>query len=232
MIHGNIFADRLGEDITLKMAQWVRDEDSQAVLFLNDYDILTGARLDDYVAHIEKLLAMGVPIGGIGVQGHLHADAFDPATLRNALDVLSRFGLPIRVTEFNIPGQRSQYYENRSLRMTEAQEKANAAALVEYYRICFAHPEVSGILMWGFWEGANWIPQSSLYRRDWSLTSTGRAYRDLVFREWWTTWEGVAGDDGSVEIPGFYGTYQVTTDGTTKSVELTKSNGRAMVAFP
>jgi len=28
--------------------------------------------------------------------------------------------------------------------------------------ICFAQERVEGILMWGFWEGANWIPASSL----------------------------------------------------------------------
>jgi hypothetical protein len=45
--------------------------------------------------------------------------------------------------------------------------------------------------MWGFWEGANWIPQSSLYRRDWSPTPAADAYRGLVFKQWWTTWSGV-----------------------------------------
>ena len=82
MIHGNYYEDRLGPDITRDMASWVRQEDPNAVLFLNDYDILTGRRLDDYVAHIRKFLDQGVPIGGIGVQGHLHGDSFDPVALR------------------------------------------------------------------------------------------------------------------------------------------------------
>ena len=75
-------------------------------------------------------------------------------------------------TEFNFPGQRSKYYqaENRQTQLTPEEEKAKAEALRQYYRICFAHPAVTGIMMWGFWEGANWIPQSSLYRRDWTPT--------------------------------------------------------------
>jgi len=72
------------------------------------------------------------------VQGHLHGDTFDPAALRAALEKLSQFKLPIRVTEFNLPGQRSRYYQNRSLRLTEAEEQAKAQALADYYRICFA----------------------------------------------------------------------------------------------
>ena len=110
MIHANYYEQRLGPEITRQMAQWVKDGDPNARLFLNDYDILTGNRLADYVEQIRRLLAMGVPIAGIGVQGHLHGDSFDPAALQNALDELSQFHLPIRVTEYNFPGQRSKYY--------------------------------------------------------------------------------------------------------------------------
>ena len=78
MIHGNYYEDRLGPQITREMAAWVRQGDPNAVLFLNDYDILTGKRLDDYVAHIRGLLDQGVPIGGIGVQGHSTATRSTP----------------------------------------------------------------------------------------------------------------------------------------------------------
>lgn len=78
MIHGNYYEQRLGKEITLQMAQRVRQEDPQAVLYLNDYDILTGNRLEDYLQHIRSLLDQGAPIGGLGVQGHLHGDTFDP----------------------------------------------------------------------------------------------------------------------------------------------------------
>lgn len=232
MIHGNFYADRLGEGITADMARWVREADSNAVLYVNDYDILTCNRLDDYVAHIRGLLARGVPIGGIGVQGHLHGDSFDQVALRHALDVLAEFHLPIRVTEFNFPGQRSKFYEHRELEITPDEEQAKAAALTEYYRICFAHPAVEGILMWGFWEGANWIPQSSLYRRDWTPTPAAEAYRDLVYRDWWTKWEGKADENGRCEIPAFFGSYRVTANGRTATVELRKQNGTATLQIP
>jgi len=231
MIHGNYYEERLGKNITLQMAQWVREGDPNAVLYLNDYDILTGARLEDYLRHIRTLLDQGVPIGGIGVQGHLHAETFDPAALRNALEKLSQFKLPIRITEFNLPGQRSKYYQDRTLRMTEAEEQAKAKALTDYYRICFAYPQVEGILMWGFWEGANWIPVSSLYRRDWTPLPAAEAYRDLVFREWWTRWQGKTDAKGRCEVPAFYGQYRVKAGGVEKSATLKKSAGKLVVAF-
>ncbi len=225
MIHANYYEERLGPDITKDMASWVRQEDPQAVLYLNDYDILTGKRLDDYLAQIRKLLDQDVHIGGIGVQGHLHGDSFDPAVLRSSLDRLGQFKLPIRVTEFNFPGQRSKYYEKRGVRLSDEEEQAKAKAIVDYYRICFAHPAVEGILMWGFWEGANWIPQSSLYRRDWSPTPAALAYRDLVYRQWWTNWRGRADDKGRCEVPVFFGSHRVAAGDREVVVTLGRQEG-------
>ncbi len=231
MIHSNYYAERLGPRITKQMAEWFKQEDPQATLFVNDYDVLTGKRLDDYVAHIRGLLQDGVPIGGIGVQGHLHGESFDPEVLWGALDKLGKIGLPIRITEFNIPGQRSRFRQRRNLKLTPEQERAKAEALADYYRICFAHPAVHGILMWGFWEGANWIPQSSLYRRDWTPTPAADAYRELIFKQWWTQWNGEANTNGQCRVQAFYGKHRITADGQEKIVDLNKTEGKAVVSF-
>jgi endo-1,4-beta-xylanase len=230
MIHGNFYSERLGPEITKQMALWVKDGDPNAKLYLNDYDILTGRRLDDYVKHIRELLAMGVPVAGIGVQGHLHGDSFDPVALKNALDELAKFKLPIRVTEFNFPGQRSKYYTtDKKGTLTPEEEQAKAEALKQYFDICFSHPAVTGILMWGFWEGANWIPQSSMYKRDWTPTPAAAAYQELVKGRWWTRWSGTADAKGSVSIPAFFGKYKVRVDGQETIVELTKKEGKKQV---
>lgn len=231
MIHGNYYEERLGKDITLKMAQWVREGDPKAVLYLNDYDILTGKRLDDYVKHIRTLLDQKVPIGGIGVQGHLHGETFDRAALHNALKRLSEFDLPIRVTEFNLPGQRSKYLEDRTLRLTPEQEEAKARDIVDYYRICFAYPKVSGILMWGFWEGANWIPASSMFARDWTPLPAAKAYHDLVYKEWWTRAESKADAQGRCEIKAFYGKLRVKVGKREQTVEIKPGDGPRTVSF-
>jgi GH35 family endo-1,4-beta-xylanase len=222
MLHGNYYEQRLGTNITRDMAAWMRQEDPQAVLYLNDYDILTGRRVEDYAVQIRTLLDQGVPIGGIGVQGHLHGDTFDPVALQKSLDRLAGFKLPIRVTEFNFPGQRSKHYGKRGVQLSDEEEQAKAKALAEYYRICFAHPAVEGILMWGYWEGANWIPVSSLYRQDWSPTPALAAYRDLVFNQWWTNWRGKADANGRCEVPAFFGRHRVSAGGRETVVQLNR----------
>jgi len=231
MVHGNYYEDRLGPEITKLMAQWAHNGDPDAKLFLNDYDILTGKKLTEYMAQIRTLLKQGVPIAGIGVQGHLHSDTFDRNELRKALDSLAIFNLPIRITEFNMPGQRSKYLTEKILTMTPEEEALKAKELVDYYKICFAHPAVEGMIMWGFWAGANWIPASSLYNRDWSPRPAADAYQNLIYKEWWTKNTETAGKDGVVSIPAFYGKYKVTVNGVSKEIALSKAKGKVTVDF-
>lgn len=183
------------------------------------------------MAQIRLFLKQGVPIAGIGVQGHLHAESFDRKQLMDALDSLAKFKLPIKITEFNMPGQRSKFLRDTKLEMTQQEEEQKAKDIVDYYRICFAHPRVEGILMWGFWAGANWIPASSLYRRDWSPTPAVEAYQNLIFKEWWTKETGTANRKGNFSVSAFYGKYKVTVNGVSKVLDLKKEAGLASVNF-
>lgn len=233
MIHGNYYEDRLGPEITKIMAEYALKGDPNAKLWLNDYDVLIpesplGIGLPEYMAHIRKLLKQGVPIAGIGAQGHSHLETFDRQFLMDALDSLAIFKLPIRITEFNLPGMRTQF---KNMQLTPEQEVAKAKEIVDYFKICFAHPSVKGILVWGFWEGANWVPSSSFYKRDWTPTPSLEAYRNLVFKEWWTNESGVAGKKGIYSTDAFYGKYNVTVNGVTKVIDLFKEQGKVTVDF-
>jgi hypothetical protein len=115
--------------------------------------------------------------------------------------------------------------------MTPDEEQSRARELADYYRICFAEPAVTGILMWGFWEGANWIPASSLYRRDWTPTPSAEAYRDLVYRQWWTKADGQADANGQYQVQAYYGRYRIVVNGQEKIVDLQRSAGSATVKF-
>ena len=173
--------------------------------------------------------ALEVPITGLGVQGHLHAESFDRKKLQKALDELAQFNMPIRITEFNMPGQRSKYYQKRDLEMTAEEEQQKAKDIVEYYTICFAQPAVEGILQWGFWAGANWIPQSSLYNRDWSPTPALKAYQELIFKTWWTDEKVTLDKNGEAEISAFYGTYKISSKNRTHELVHAKTNKESNV---
>ncbi len=224
MLLGDYYQERLGPQITVKMAEWVKEGDPKAKLFLNDFDILTGNRLYRFVDHVKDLQNRGVSFDGIGLQGHLHGEDFNRDSLQNALDVMAQFGMPLRITELYIPGGRSKFRKDRTLKPTPEEEKQFAQSMKDYYRICFAHPAVDAVIMWGFWEGAMWIPASAFYRNDWSLTPSGEAYRLLVFDEWWTSFKGKSDENGYCTIPAFFGTHELKVNGRTEKVKLSKED--------
>jgi hypothetical protein len=88
---------------------------------------------------------------------------------------------------------------------------------------------VTGIMMWGFWEGANWIPQSSLYKRDWTPLPAAKAYEELVLDRWWTRWTGAADRQGRAAVRVFYGKHKVTVNGKETVVTVSKSDGSKTV---
>ena len=48
-----------------------------------------------------------------------------------------------------------------------------------------------------------------MYRRNWEEKPNAKAYKDLVFREWWTDVKGAASAEGTFGTRGFLGTYTV-----------------------
>jgi len=212
MVHNNYYAKRLGDDIRVKMFEWCREADPDAVLYVNDFGMIAGGSAGRYVKQIERFIEAGALSegrGGIGVQGHF-GKGVNPSHVKRVLDRLARFKLPIKVTELDI---------------NTSDEKAKARGLIDVYRTCFAHPAVTGILMWGFWEGRHWRPKAALWKKDWTPTPAVEAYRDLVFNKWWTRFEGTADRGGVCRVPAFYGGHRVEVGKASKDIELRKADG-------
>jgi endo-1,4-beta-xylanase len=227
MINGNFFRRRLGYGIVNEMAYMAKAGNPDAVLFVNDYGILVenGFNADPYIDQIEALLANGVPIGGIGCQSHFVSShkndssgraAATPEHVQKTLDKLAKFNLPIKITECLVAADN---------------EQGMAEELRWFFPVCFAHPKVEAILMWGFWAGAHWQPQTAMWRKDWSATPQALAYRDLVFNKWWTQTAGIADKDGSFRTRAFYGDYLITSNGKTQKVTLGKKDKSTEVSF-
>jgi GH35 family endo-1,4-beta-xylanase len=211
-----------------EMAQWFQlahRADPQARLFINDYSILSAggadrAHQDSYERIITNLLAQGAPLQGIGLQSHFSAALTPPQRLLEILDRFARFHLPLEVTELDVdvPDPRIQ-----------------ADYLRDFMTVLFSHEAVHGIVMWGFWEGRHWRPNTALYRKDWSLKPNGRAWIDLVKKQWWTDITGTTDAHGQLTTRGFLGDYEITVEAqghkTTDTLTLPRQGASLRVRF-
>ncbi len=195
------------------LAEWYRAAravEPAAKLFINDYSILSTGGTDYehqeyYERTIRELLRLGAPLQGIGMQGHFQEDLTPIPRLLKILDRFAQFGLPIQITEHDF---------------TTWDEQLHADYTRDFLTAMFSHPSVTDFLVWGFWEKAHWIPSAAYYRADWSLRPAGQAWRDLVFRDWWTKADGVAAADGTFKTRGFLGDYEIEVESGGKNVTV------------
>ena len=227
MGHGDWYRDLIttrgpqGYTITKQMVDWALEENPDLKIYHNDYGILPDRHFAfSFACLLKKLKHEGVPIDGIGIQGHFENHPPDQAVVQAALDTLDDFGVPIKITEFDCAIGSSN---NNDL----DDELAEADGLEIVYRTAFEHPAVEGILAWGFWQNGHWRPAAAFYKNNKDITLQGLRYRQLVFDEWWSNVELCANENGQVSGTIFAGDYDLLINGATYPVSIPSGYKRA-----
>jgi endo-1,4-beta-xylanase len=212
----------LGEDEMAAQFKRAKQLEPNAKLFLNDYGNLGEGNLDvEFKRIIARMQALGAPLEGIGLQAHFGIKLTPPAELFARLEDFGKFGVPLAITEFDVDATNA---------------KLQADYLRDFLTIVFSSPHVDSFLMWGFWEGQHWIPNAALYRQDWSLKLNGQAFKDLLFKKWWTNTNGRSNASGQYAARGFLGDYKLTvrlgSKTVTQNIKLEKTTGEIVIKLP
>ena len=140
--------------------------------------------------------------GPLSGAGHTPMD-----DLMKRFDRFEAFGKELEITEFDI---------------NTSDEATQSDYTRDFMTAAFSLPSVKAFLMWGFWEGAHWIPRGAMMRRDWSFKPNGDVYKDLVFKRWWTNADGKTGAQGTFATRGSLGDYEieVKAGGKVKTVRV------------
>jgi hypothetical protein len=211
-----------GDDIFTEAYRTAHEVAPDVKLFVNDYGIIVGGgrnenNLSFYHHWIEDMLAKGVPLGGIGIQGHFGADLTDPTRVVEVLDDFSRYRLPIEITEFDVD---------------TTDEEAQADYTRDMLTVAFSEPAVDAFVIWGWWQGDHWKPDGAMLRKDWSEKPNYRVWQKLIHHDWWTDESGTAGADGAFATRAYYGDYKLTVSGGGRSVVRDVSFGPGSAEFP
>ena len=155
-------------DAITRIFNWAREEDSDAILIINEQYITTVPSIrQKYIQLIQELLAAGAPIDGIGIMEHFGIDAKIPsdATINNALNELDVLGLPIYVTEFDLDISRinpNAVFVADGITY-DTWWDYQAYAYPHYYQLVMSHPSVASIASWGFYDGYIWRAGAGLF---------------------------------------------------------------------
>jgi len=195
MLSGNMF-ECLGEAGRAHFFEEGNSIDPGCGFYMNEYsgNSFGGYNGDEYASRAQGLISLGAPVEGLGIQGHVESP-FDPELYySNVLNELDDLGLPIIATEFSVNNQYDEY--------------KIATVLEDFYRICFSHPLVEAIIMWGYDE-ASWQWGGIVNSSTWTLNAGGVKYEDLM-DEWTTTDMDITNGLGITDFRGFHGEYEIT----------------------
>ena len=157
----DFWISHLGPDIIPQAFRWAHAADPGALLFYNDYNIAgedgTNAKSDAVYAWLKQMLAEGVPIMGVGNQGHLDTQyGFNPQMFQQDLARYASLGLKVAITEADV-----RTFVNNA---TDQVPTDNLAVFAQPYefsamlKAALAVPQVISFTIWGFTDADSWVP--------------------------------------------------------------------------
>lgn len=204
-------------------------------LFVNDSDALQDSDYGNgYMRNIETLRQAGIDagfgeiVGGIGLQNYEAGLRPDLASQFIAgLQNMNIQKLPTVLTEFGT--------------FADVSADDSATILNQSLRLVFGNPSSTGFLIWDWTKEDDghdqFAPGSALYTvstqtwNDFAITPAGKVWQDLLgIHDWdgdptngWNTQLTATADaSGRINFNGFYGDYDITVDGKTYQLHLTK----------
>lgn len=152
-----------GEDFIFKAFEYAHEAAPDALLFYNDYSAIGERKRNKIIEMIRKMQTNGIPIHGMGIQGHWSVFGPDEAALRAALDAYAELGIAIQVTELDISvypsesGRRQKRPDEDDSFTPEREQKQ-----IEQYRMIFQvfrdyRDLISGITFWNVTDRHSWL---------------------------------------------------------------------------
>jgi len=157
----DFWVSNLGSGVIADAFRWAHEADPNALLFYNDYNIGgedgTNAKSDAVYAFVKQLLSEGVPIDGVGNQGHLDTQyGWNPQLLQEDLERFASLGLKVAITEADV-----RTFVNNA---TDQVPTANLALFAQPYeysellKAALAVPQCISFTVWGFTDSDSWVP--------------------------------------------------------------------------
>jgi endo-1,4-beta-xylanase len=105
---------------------------------------------------VKKMLAQGVPIDGIGNQGHLDTQFGFPTKLTENLQRYANLGLKVAITEADV-----RTFVNNATEQVPTDNLALFAHPYEFdqmLKACLAVRQCISFTVWGFGDADSWVP--------------------------------------------------------------------------
>ena len=160
----SLFYQICGEEFIEKAFRWAHEADPDALLFYNDYNEIDPVKREKIIRMINGLKEKGVPIHGVGLQGHWALNEPSKEQLEQTLKDFSALGLTMQITELDI----SVYPKEHNARERKAEDHDTVFTAekemkqIEVYKYCFEvfkkyKKNLSSVTFWNISDRRSWL---------------------------------------------------------------------------
>jgi len=153
-----------GEEYIAKAFQYAHEADPDALLFYNDYNEINAVKREKIYRLVNGLKMAGVPIHGVGLQGHWAVNEPTAGQLDSTIKMFAKLGLKLQITELDI----SVYPKEHNARQKLSQDTDTSFSAEkesrqsEVYKMCFDafrkyRGVISGVTFWNISDRHSWL---------------------------------------------------------------------------
>lgn len=153
----------IGEEYISKAFEYAHAADPDALLFYNDYNTESPVKRAKIIKLVKSLLDKGVPIHGIGLQGHWSIFGPNEDEVARSFAEYASLGLKLQITELDISVYQSEK-DRRDKRPGEADsftpemEQKQAELYSTVFRVFREHKKsISGVTFWNVTDKRSWL---------------------------------------------------------------------------
>ena len=171
LLRNTEFLKICGEEYISKVFEWAHEADPDALLFYNDYNTERPEKADRIYTLLKKLKDAGVPVNGMGLQGHW--SIYEPSRdqLEYAIKKFSSLGLQVQVTELDM----SVYHWEKERRaklpgekddLTPEMEQKQVAQYKMVFDVFRKYKEaITGVTFWNLSDRYTWLDRHPVMGR-------------------------------------------------------------------
>lgn len=151
-----------GEEYIAKAFQWAHEADPDALLFYNDYNTESASKRDKIFNMLKKLLDAGIPVHGIGLQGHWSIYWPLETDILSSISKFSSLGIKVQITELDV----SVYSSSANFSVRTPGDDAFTSEMeqkqINFYKTIFRDFRtnknvINGVTFWNISDRHSWL---------------------------------------------------------------------------
>jgi endo-1,4-beta-xylanase len=164
----------IGDDYIAKAFEYAHEADPKAELYYNEYSMENEPKRKGGVELLRKLLAQGIPVAAVGLQGHYNMDWPDVEKLDATIAAFHALGVKVNITELDVDvlphvtrgqtadisvkaegGANSNPY---AAGLPAPQQQALADRYAALFRVFLKHRDaITRVTFWGVTDKGSWL---------------------------------------------------------------------------